>query len=98
MKINMNIPVLTLDGNPMKNENGSEVTVKGLVVNAVLGIFRGEENLSGEEKITRWKLATAIHKAEEEVALTPEDIVLIKKLVALMYGPNVVGPIWMMFE
>jgi hypothetical protein len=98
MEVNFNVPLLSLDDKPIINEDKTEVNVRSLVVNAICGVYKNEENLPGEEKIIRWNLATKIHKAADSVTVTVEEIVLIKKLVSQMYGVNVVGPVWTMLE
>ena len=69
---------------------GKPVTLLIIATNSLLAQFQDEQNISGDEKYNRFKLAEKIHS--KNVPLTPEEIVLIRKLIAKGYAPGIVGP------
>lgn len=80
----------TLEGKPLKDEEGKEITVRSTLCNALLASFPDEQNTSGPEKLKRWKLAQAIY-VQDEIELKAEEIVLLKSLVAKAFAPIVCG-------
>ncbi len=99
MKINLLQELKTLEGEVLKiaREGKAEepMTLKNPCINALMGAYEDERNLSGEEKVKRYELATKI-QAFSEVEFTPEEAVLVRKLVAKAYSPLVVGQVWKM--
>lgn len=73
------------------------MTVRLAATRALTAMFRDEQDLAGDEKVVRFHLALKIVD-EDEPDLKAEDIVLIKKLVGKMYGPIVVGQVWMQLD
>ena len=59
---------------------------------------RDGERASGQEKAQRYALAMRIVGATEPVAVTAEEIALIKERVAMAYGTYVTGLIWAILE
>lgn len=72
-------------------------TLRAICVDALLNQYEAERNLSGEEKMTRFNLAVRITN-EDEPELRSEEVTLIKKVVAMMYGPLVMGQTWNMLD
>lgn len=94
MFFDANKTITSLDGQPLK-EGEREVTIGSVACNALLAPFDDERGLSGEEKVKRFELAVKISKANGLPAeITVEDAALIKKLVAKLYAPLVVGQVW----
>ena len=94
MKRNLNVVLKTLDGQPLKEEhNGTarDVLLSRLAVNALLANYEDEKNLSGDDKVKRFKLAQQINDADGEVEVTAEQVSLLKTLIAKGYSPLVVG-------
>lgn len=89
MKLNFDIELKNLSGEPVI-ENDKPVILRNLVTNAVLVPEEGEE---GEIKLTKWNLALKIDKGGE-IDLTPEEVVLIKRMVGKYHIPMVVGRIY----
>jgi len=85
----------------VKKEGEKEVvedlSLKSACVEALMGVYQDEQALSGEDKIKRYALAEKIF-LEGKVDLNAEDIALLKKLVAKMFSPVVVGPAWRLLE
>lgn len=109
MKINVTQQLKELDGTPMMTgkqvcqmcgqivSEKEPMTVRLAATRALTAVFRDEQNLAGDEKITRFHLALRITD-EDEPDLKAEDVVLIKKLVGKMYGPVIVGRMWAILD
>jgi len=97
MELNLNQALKNLDGTdiispPEKDEKkGKPFLLKTACANALLGAYRGEENLSGADKTKRYHLATEIFKSNGAVDLSIDDIKLLKDLIAKMASPLIVG-------
>jgi len=94
MTKNLDIPVHDLDGEQaIDRVRGVDrpATVKHFIVNA-LALVNGEQ-VSGEEKMRRYKLAMRLNEGGEQ-DLTPEDLSLIKSVIGVMYAPLIVGQIY----
>lgn len=71
-----------------------KVAILGKVVKTALyTMFPDEQNLSGEDKYKRAELAQSMTGAVE-IKPKAEDIALMKKLVAKLYGPIIVYQAW----
>lgn len=96
MKINFGQALKTLEGEELKYGEKA-LALKVPAVNALMGAYEDERNLSGEEKVKRYDLAMRITSITEP-DLTAEETALIKKLIAKAYSPLVVGQAWKMLE
>jgi hypothetical protein len=98
MLVKVNIPILTMDGEQMKDDDGQgntvDATVKLAIVNAVLSPVQNEK---GVEKVKKYELAKKVY-ASDEVDLTAEEISLIKERVGDVFAPIVVGQIFEMLR
>jgi len=98
MLVKVNVPLKTLDGQVMKDNDGQgnaiDATVKMAIVNAILAPVQKE---SGVDKVKKFDLAQRIYKSDE-VDLTAEEISLIKERVGESFPPIVVGQIWNLLE
>jgi len=98
MLVKVNVPLKTLDGQVMKDNDGQgnaiDATVKMVIVNAILAPVQKE---SGVDKVKKFDLAQRIYKSDE-VDLTAEEISLIKERVGESFPPIVVGQIWNLLE
>jgi hypothetical protein len=94
MKINVNEAFKNLAGADLTvpSEDGTLKTlnIKDVCVTALLTETPGV-TLTPEHKVKRFSLSEAIYKAEKEVELKVEDVVLLKELVGNNYGPLIVG-------
>ncbi len=97
MQRNFTTPIKNLDGRPLK-EGDREVTLASIAVNALLTPYEDERNLSGDDKVKRFKLAQAIHDAQGEIEVTVEQVALLKSLIAKAYTPLIVGQAWAVLE
>ena len=90
----LDTPVLDLDGEQVIDRvKGVDrpATVKNFIVNALALV--NSEQVTGEEKMKRYKLAMRLNEGGEQ-EFTPEDLVLIKSVVATMYSPLIVGQVY----
>ena len=109
MKINVMEQLTGLDGTPMVTgkhvcqmcgqvvSEKEPMTIRLAATRSLTAVYRDEQNLKGDEKVSRFHLALKIVD-EDEPDLKAEDIVLIKKLVGKMYGPVIVGRVWSILD
>jgi hypothetical protein len=99
MEINVEQVINDLDGNKILEEDGKVFTAKTAIIRSLLAPFEDEKNLDGKEKFERGELASVLYRAEGgKVNLKAEDVALIKKLVAKLYGTYVVWQVWKMLD
>jgi len=110
MKINFNQQILDWEGQPILDKKTVEVqgkpvevefplTLKKVALNSLGAIFQDEQNLTGEEKMKRFKIGMNISNAKDSVVdIESQDIADLKKVVAKMYSTVVVGYAWNMLE
>jgi len=99
MKIDLNYEFKTLMGDPIHNPDTKEpLTLRQVLVGALLGNFQDERNLSGEEKAKRFELAMNIQLAEGEFSLKTEDAALAKKLIAKQWTTLICGQAYRVIE
>ena len=96
MKINFNVALKNLAGKTLKNE-GKDVTLKDISINALLGNYK-DENIDGNEKLKRFILATKISEATGEIELENDDITLIKNMIAKGYSTVVTARAWQILD
>ena len=99
MKINFDTVLLGLDGEPIKSpkpDGGLEsATLCAVARNALLARYQDEQNLSGQEQYHRYELAK---NAKGETEWVSDDVTLLKRLIAKLYGPLVIGPAFDLIE
>lgn len=107
-KINLNVVLVDLqadeDNVPLvfeAEENGlivkKPLTAAVSCIRALMQIYRQEQELSGEVKLNRYNLASKIKAGMRKghtVHLTAEDVVELKKLTGMAYGPAVIGQLY----
>jgi hypothetical protein len=96
MQLNFNAILKDFDGNTLK-ENGNELSLKTVSVNALMFPYPDESNLSGDEKMNRYLLAQRLH-AGGEIELRVEEVAKLKALIGKAYGPVIVGPSFQILE
>ncbi|MFA6358683.1 MAG: hypothetical protein WCY09_08530 [Candidatus Omnitrophota bacterium] len=90
--------LVTLDGEVILDQKSEPATVRGVAIEALFATFKDEENLSGEEKLKRWELASKIKASSDPVELAVEEVALLKKLIGKAYGALIVGQAWKVLE
>ena len=99
MKIDVNQKIKTLEGGFFKDGDGvTDITLKKVLVRALVLAHTYDEKLSGDEKFNYYKLAMKITDADGEIDVTPEEIIILKKRVGLMYATQMVGPVFMILN
>ncbi len=96
MKVNFSKELVDLNGKAINDTTGKPATLKGVSIDALMAVFQDEQNLSGEEKLKRYKLAVKISSGESEVSV--EEISMVKKLIGKAFGALVVGQCWEILE
>lgn len=88
-------PILDLKGQPVTTDGKKDsppVTAAEVSVNALLASYPDETSLAGTEKARRFQIALKIQDSgAKDPGLLPDDVAMIDKLVAKLYGPLVVG-------
>jgi hypothetical protein len=96
LALDLSQSLVDLDNKPILN--GQEpITLGAVISTALLTPFPDEQNLSGEEKTKRFLLALKVHQGRD-AGLTADETALIKKLVAKLYGPLIVGRVWAIID
>jgi len=96
MKLDVTHTIKALDGSPIKDDQDRDLTLKAVLVNALL--TQGDEKLSGEEKYKRYTLSKKIYECGGEVDLAVEEVAQLKRLVGDLYPPIIVGQVFDILE
>ena len=94
MKYKLDVPLKELDGSDVVGQNKQVVTVSQQCILALCV----QEEIDGIEKMKRGLLAEKIFKANGEVELTIDEVVLIKQLVGKYLSTLGVMQIWRLLE
>jgi hypothetical protein len=93
MKVLLTKKIVDLDGAEIKGEKGEAFTLRDALISALMASYEGEKDLPGKDKLERYSLAVRV-KRDEEINLSSEEIVLLKRLVGMAYGVLVVGQVY----
>lgn len=94
MKYDFKYCIKDLEGNDM-----DKGTIQEISINALLAGFPDEQNLPGDEKFCRYKLAMRIDDAKlGPVDMTAEEVSELKKLISKGFLPLIVGRCYDFFE
>lgn len=93
-KVNFNVVLTKLEGDPLKAENGKDLTLADTAKQALLV---AEEKQTGEQKYEAYVLATKV-AGGGEVNLKSEEISKIKEAIGKHMFPVVVGQAWDLLE
>ena len=96
MKIDLTAPINTIEGEPMKNEQGSDVTLRQVVQTAALATLERDHQVSAEEKVALFNIATEAR--EDEVDWSPETLSRIRARIGAKFGPAIVGPAFQLLD
>lgn len=77
------------------SDNAENLTLRSAMVQALTSFEKSD--VDGEKKVKRFHLALKITD-EDEPELTPEDLVLTRRLIGRIFAPVVVGRCWEMLE
>ncbi len=100
MKINFHCVLKGLEGQPLKDEKGQDVTLGKIAMTALTNVYEDERNITGEEKLKRYDLALTIYALKDNALLDlpVETIAILKDLINKSYSTIVVGQAWRMLE
>ena len=106
MNVNFETSIKSLYGKPVEGQDGEPIRLGSLCVNALMGVYEDEKDLSGEEKVRRSLLAESLIKGVrgdtvtyKKVNIDSEDVVLLKKLANKMFpSPTLYTPIVRLLE
>lgn len=93
MKKDFTQTIKNMDGTDAKIENGKPFTYAMAISIALL---QPQDQLSGEEKYLRFKLAGKIEKSDANYST--EELAKIKEAVGKAHNPIVVGRVWDFIE
>ena len=98
-----------IDEKPIPNPNKDKtfLTLREVCINSLLSRFTDEAGISGEEMVERFELALMVRDCTGEQSangkttgfdIKPEQLVLIRRLIAKAHGPLVCGRAWKLLE
>lgn len=91
-KIKLNQSLKTLNGRPIKDEEGKDLILKSVICSALGGGYQDErQTLTSLEVVMRHCLSADIYKTKTEIELTSDEIALIKKLIVKAYPQAIVS-------
>lgn len=101
MKINFGTELISYDGRPIEDldESGKSVRLHlGTICARALVMVGKDEELTGQQKFDRTKVALKIHDNRDGVDLTVEEVAMIKDVTGRVFNPAVVFAIWTLLE
>ncbi len=107
MNVDVQQVLTNLDGTNLKNRvmnedppemDEKDLSVKDAITNALMGSYKGEEDLAGTEKVARYKLAQKLHACADGFAFSRDDVDRVQKCVNKMYTTAVVGAVFALLE
>ena len=104
MVVDFKKPILNIDGEPaskydVNGKPNGNLLLSAVSTNALLSRFEDEKTISGEDMVKRYDLAIKIHNAPiPGLEVSPEEIVLLRMLIAKGNGPLVCGRAWELLE
>lgn len=106
MKVNLEAVLTALDGSPRMlppkegvREKEVPMTLRLILVDALVHPKNDDEKTTGEQKLEKWELAKTIkHHPEAWIDLPLSKVEYIKKMVNKIYTTQVVGPVFEMLE
>lgn len=95
MKVNFDYVFRQISGEeiPNPNKTSEHFTLRLAAVNALVAA-NPKEQISGDEKVKRYLLATRIFSGDDELELTAEEAALVKKVIGDGFGAVIVGQAW----
>lgn len=99
--MNITQVILNLDGSEFQTgdrvcptcgrpEHPENMTIQDAICDSLVAQFRDEQNLSGKDKLLRFRLALKVSDLDE-IELTSEETTLALKVVGKMYSPLIYG-------
>lgn len=115
MKVKLNTILKNVYGEPIKSQRKKpqskaelkekkapeleDLTLKHVIVNALLAEFEAEANtITGEDKLRRYRLAMTVMDGKAEIELEAAQVVEIKDLIGKGWSPLIAGQSWELIE
>jgi hypothetical protein len=98
MKIDFSGVLKGLRGDPLKDQDGNDLTLRTIAANAILGPALPGEKLTGQIQLLRFQLAHQIFSAIEPLDIKAENVVLIKNQISANYPTIIAGQAWEIIE
>jgi len=96
MKIKVNETFKGIDGiQPLPSETGRVLALKDICINAIL---TPEEKDDEKKKLEKYSIFKKLRASSEDVVLTAEEITIIKRSIARVYAPLIMGQAFEMLE
>jgi hypothetical protein len=95
MKIKINQILTGIDGYEPIIEKGKPLTLKDIIISAVLTPMQEDDQ---KRKFEKWDVFKKIRDVQEEVFFTSEEIVLIKSGIGKIHPPLILGQAFEMIE
>jgi hypothetical protein len=95
MKIKINQVLTGIDEQNPIIENGKPLTLKDIIIAAVLTPMQEDDQ---KRKFEKWDVFKKIRGVQEEVNFTSEEIVLIKSGIGKIHPPLILGQAFEMLE
>jgi hypothetical protein len=96
MKIKINQVLTGIDGQNAIIENGKPLTLKDIVISAVLTPMQDDDQ---KRKFEKWDLFKKVRDSQtEDINFTSEEIVLIKAGIGKIHPPLIMGQTFEMME
>lgn len=98
MKINFNQEILAIDGKPIPEGVGKNVTLLSICQQALQMSTKEDANLPAAKKVDRYNLLLRITNQSPDVELAAKEISMLKELVGRSFTVIVVGQVLAMLE
>lgn len=96
MKIDVSKTLMSIKKEVLK-VGAEPATLKWAVVEALLATYPNE-NINGQEKMARFRLAQRVEIADKDLDMSVEDVAKVKELIGKYFAPPVVGPCYDLLE
>lgn len=97
-KINLLNNILGLEGDVVKDADGTDFTLKKVCVRSLLSQADGEKNIKPEDKLKRYQLAMKVNDAGGIIELKIEEVAELKKAIGRIFSPLIMGRAYDMLE
>ena len=95
MKIQINQILTGINGQDPIIENGRPLTLKDIIISAVLTPMQEDDQ---KKKFEKWDVFKKIRDVQEDAHFTSEEIVLIKSGIGKIHPPLILGQAFEMLE
>jgi len=98
MKIDLNVQLLDIEGQPLKGEGDKIPTVGTAITQSLLSPLKGDEALDGAKKAEMFNIWFDKVKDKKEADFKAEEVVLIKERIGKAYHQLVVGQMFKILD